>query len=556
MKSPESSIDKKKMINSLSSCRRRVLIEKPDGILSVNCGHCIDCVTAKCNKYADLCEREMAIHRYTLFITLTYNDKYIPKCLMTSSFIDDREILNLIDITQRYNKDGTVKRNATYKQCVGRIQTCWSDEKFRKFFNQADTKSKLYKKDAFPVLRVLRKTDLQNFFKRLRKITTTQYDASFKYFAIGEYGSEYFRPHYHILLYFDSPELARRIRRLLRKAWQFGYINSSFVENDRACARYTASYLNSYMALPDFFTNRKIAPFMVHSRNFGTSYYSSLRDYVYPNLRRYLEAGSYKDDKGNVIDYWPTTSGLNSLFPRIYGFVNHSRRDLLALYTSFHKYSEKAKSDKVADIVKYLLTHNASFDCSRFLQLLDVVGSSLPHGRLNFFVCYTLSPPEYYASTPPPQLNDYDKRTYMRIYNVISISKHFLEFCCAKISPRDGLNLIIDYYNLRDQFNLKRQYQYMQSFYDEFSSMFDENSNESALLFGPDFYNIFYQIGGAFQEYDVDIEDTVFHSYQDLYDRHPVIKILNAEKDMKAQQKFKHRKQSEIHIHKQNKYRY
>ena len=226
MNTPVSSIDKKKMINSLSSCRRRVIIKKPTGTLSVNCGHCIDCVTAKCNKYADLCEREMSNHRYTLFVTLTYNDKYIPKCLLSTSFIDDKEILNLIDITQRYNKDGTVKRNDTYKQCIGRIQTNWSDEKFRKFYKTADTKSKLYKKNDFPFLRVIRKSDLQNFFKRLRKITTTQYDANFKYFAIGEYGSEFFRPHYHVLLYFDSPSLARRIRCILRKAWKFGYINS------------------------------------------------------------------------------------------------------------------------------------------------------------------------------------------------------------------------------------------------------------------------------------------------------------------------------------------
>lgn len=53
----------------------------------------------------------------------------------------------------------------------------------------------------------LEKSDIQNFIKRLRWNTIQQAKASkrailpIKYFAVGEYGSDNFRPHYHIILF-------------------------------------------------------------------------------------------------------------------------------------------------------------------------------------------------------------------------------------------------------------------------------------------------------------------------------------------------------------------
>lgn len=47
----------------------------------------------------------------------------------------------------------------------------------------------------------LEKTDLQKYFKRLRKMDK----ATIKYYAVGEYGSQRKRPHYHIILLGASP---------------------------------------------------------------------------------------------------------------------------------------------------------------------------------------------------------------------------------------------------------------------------------------------------------------------------------------------------------------
>lgn len=54
----------------------------------------------------------------------------------------------------------------------------------------------------------LDKEDLQNFFKRLRKAGHKA-----RYFAVGEYGSQTFRPHYHIILFGEVSDDA------INKAW-------------------------------------------------------------------------------------------------------------------------------------------------------------------------------------------------------------------------------------------------------------------------------------------------------------------------------------------------
>lgn len=58
------------------------------------------------------------------------------------------------------------------------------------------------------------KADLQKWLKRVRKA-----GYRIRYFAVGEYGSQTFRPHYHLILFGDVPE------DFLRKSWGLGEIH-------------------------------------------------------------------------------------------------------------------------------------------------------------------------------------------------------------------------------------------------------------------------------------------------------------------------------------------
>lgn len=60
----------------------------------------------------------------------------------------------------------------------------------------------------------LSKVDVQLFLKRLRKLIGTK----IKYYAVGEYGSNFERPHYHVL-FFNLLNDQNATQKILEKAW-------------------------------------------------------------------------------------------------------------------------------------------------------------------------------------------------------------------------------------------------------------------------------------------------------------------------------------------------
>lgn len=105
-----------------------------------------------------------------------------------------------------------------------------------------------YDDEHLPENNTLVKSDLQKFFKRLRK-----QHGSFRYYAAGEYGDNTQRPHYHVIVFgldfsedrkkhstnvqgnilYTSPSLA--------KIWKFGH--SSIGAFSYTTAAYTARYV-------------------------------------------------------------------------------------------------------------------------------------------------------------------------------------------------------------------------------------------------------------------------------------------------------------------------
>lgn len=75
------------------------------------------------------------------------------------------------------------------------------------------------------------KSDLQKFWKRLRK------ERSVRYFACGEYGGRFGRPHYHAIIYGVDPSEID----LIQKYWDKGYVKLGTVTPD------SCSYVAKYM---------------------------------------------------------------------------------------------------------------------------------------------------------------------------------------------------------------------------------------------------------------------------------------------------------------------
>lgn len=106
---------------------------------------------------------------------------------------------------------------------------------------------------------VLRKSHLQKFFKRLRKNTGIK----FKYFACGEYGHKFGRPHYHIIFWSDDP-----ISKIsLYRAWStidvygnrkiIGNIDfHDLMENGTIKTKHSFKYVCKYLQKKDFDFNQ------------------------------------------------------------------------------------------------------------------------------------------------------------------------------------------------------------------------------------------------------------------------------------------------------------
>lgn len=88
----------------------------------------------------------------------------------------------------------------------------------------------------------LRKRDLQLYMKRLRQAV---YPLQVRFFGVGEYGDQTFRPHYHVVLY----GLGRMDHDPITKSWGLGLVHIGDTTKDSI--QYVAGYVTKKMTKKD-----------------------------------------------------------------------------------------------------------------------------------------------------------------------------------------------------------------------------------------------------------------------------------------------------------------
>jgi len=116
-------------------------------------------------------------------------------------------------------------------------------------------------------LPVLNYPDLQKYFKRLRKA-----GLKFKYFAVGEYGERSARPHYHLLMFFQSIFDWEKIENL----WQNG--NVHVMLTNEAMIKYTLKDMLKETSLFDEIP-RSLKPHILCSRGIGIAYVQRMENW-------------------------------------------------------------------------------------------------------------------------------------------------------------------------------------------------------------------------------------------------------------------------------------
>lgn len=195
--------------------------------IQVPCGQCVGCRLDYSRQWAVRCVHESQLHQQNCFITLTYSPEYAEKNL---------RMVN--------TETGEISQNYS-----------------------------------------LKKKDLQDFWKRLRKAIAP---VKIRYYACGEYGDENNRPHYHAIIFgYDFSADRYRIyppkkkfqknvfptwrSNLLEKCWTFGISQINEVNFD-TCA-YVARYIMKKQKgknAAEFYDEKGINPeFVVMSRKPG-----------------------------------------------------------------------------------------------------------------------------------------------------------------------------------------------------------------------------------------------------------------------------------------------
>lgn len=134
-----------------------------------------------------------------------------------------------------------------------------------------------YDDDHIPEDGSLDKSHFQKFMKRLRKDLGSSY--SLKYYAVGEYGSETYRPHYHAIVFGIGPESSD----VLADNWNMGFVKVGDVNADSI--GYVCGYIFDKLSGPmaELYEGR-VPPFSLMSKGIGKRFVEEYKDVLEKNL--------------------------------------------------------------------------------------------------------------------------------------------------------------------------------------------------------------------------------------------------------------------------------
>lgn len=221
--------------------------------------------------------------------------------------------------------------------------------------------------------------DLDLFLKRLRSYYP---DEKLRYYAVSEYGPTSFRPHWHLLLFSNSDRFSKTVCENVSKAWSYGRCDASLSRG--FAAPYVASYVNSFVSLPDFYTQmpKVVRPKSFHSIGFTESN-------LFPREVRIDEVDEVADKclngvcverNGHFRTIKPSWPYLLRLFPRFSDPVRKSSSSVYQLLSAAFTAPGRVVRSGCADIGCDPFSDNKqsilSF-CKQYLNYVDSYGKDV-----------------------------------------------------------------------------------------------------------------------------------------------------------------------------------
>lgn len=309
---------------------RKVVNKYTHELVVVPCGHCPSCILRRSAIQTNLLTTYSAQFRYVYFVTLTYAPCFLPTLEVSVVETCSDDIADVPCFPSIGDLDAgdpntylfgfrSVPRTASVKVKDSTVERVFKDPEVR-FTYPMKPKELLFllgkiNHNVPNRIPYVCNRDLDLFLKRLRSYYP---DEKLRYYAVSEYGPTSFRPHWHLLLFSNSERFSQTVCENVSKAWSYGRCDASLSRG--FAAPYVASYVNSFVALPDFYTQmpKVVRPKSFHSIGFTESN-------LFPRKVRIAEVdevankclnGVCVERNGRFLTIKPTWPHLLRLFPR------------------------------------------------------------------------------------------------------------------------------------------------------------------------------------------------------------------------------------------------
>ena len=392
------------LLKAADHCQHRSFITNryTGARIAVDCGQCDYCIHKRAQKASMRVKTAGSAFKYSYFVTLTYDNEHIPlmNCKVLHSEYEDvvgisgdihfgDEYHNYIPVSEYRCNDNSVLRHIFFEQVQGTVPY---DREIKEYVPVKDnwflsmdairsfiSKTQALNKTDYPVseqygrdnlIPFLNYVDVQNYIKRLRKYLFQQLGSyeSLHFYAVGEYGPVHFRPHFHLLLFTNSDQVAQVLRQCHDKSWRFG--RSDFQRSSGGAASYVSSYINSLSSAPLLY--RSCRAFKPRSRA-SVGFFEKGCDFVedddaYSQIEQKIDSvvnGRICNFGGVCVRSTPPVSYIRTLLPRFssaryddsvaiarilcavhrtptriakFGFIDYKQDSILSLVRVYYKY--------------------------------------------------------------------------------------------------------------------------------------------------------------------------------------------------------------------------
>lgn len=334
-------------------CKYPVHIHNSKMDTFVPCGRCFVCRQNHGKVHAQQLSLEENHYKYCYFVTLTYNETNVPRYQYTHVLNEEtnKVEVNFVPLFKRYHKRYHTELPIETLNDSVPLGTSFDDldNSYKRYTFHRHLYENNYSQTSFhhvpDTIDLLYPQDLKLFLYGFKNLLRTKYNTTFRYYAVGEYGTQSLRPHWHLLLFFNSSELARdmeicvnngtqsrpsQVASIVLPLWQYGIIET--VRTDKSASSYVTKYVNRPSDFPKILEWLS-APKSYHSVHLGQILPKEVikENFLQRNFAYFDNIPSY-DSKGNYYSYAFWRSCYASYFPKPSFIDGYSVMDISTLF--------------------------------------------------------------------------------------------------------------------------------------------------------------------------------------------------------------------------------